>query len=835
MNDFLKNYFQYHNIILFPIIAFTISVFIILTMRKKQEVLGYQFRGLNLGVSIWTFFSIWEISSSNENLILIFDSIQFVGTDFVSFFAILFGLNIGGNPFQNNKKIYKFFILFCIVHQVIIWTDPITHLIRKKIIFYEFEGLHLLRYEYGVWLSLYSLIVISSLVFLVIYITYKVFQNRGIKRKQLAVFLIGFTIPLVGGIASAINAVPIIHPAFDISPFLFIFMEIIFILGINFYKVFDLIPYGRDIAFELLNDPALIIYKNQIIVDANIEARKLLGDPSQSYIGKSLTEYIPELSQITSWIIKDKLEFYEWKLTQKKKDIYYEVNAKPLATDSGNPSYLIMLKEVTLRKWFEESAIQERNLLDLILNSTGVLYMALDSEDRIAHFNIACEKTFGYKQDELIGKKFWEVLPSQSEEIHSSSDLLNKASILQGIWISKKSEKIEIYWEINQIYNSESKNYFYIFTGKHIEENLETGLKIRSLENAIDEIRKKNKLIEEQKITLEQAFVELQEAQAQLISAEKMAALGQLIAGIAHEINNPIGAIKASNDNLSILMEEMNLSSEAFLGKWKTEADEFKEIYKTLVHNINIDAQLQIQKEFRKLKRDFTAWISSFEVKNADILADKLLELGYSLKDERVIKFITSQEGEYLFENIYLRLMVMKNIKNIRIAVDKSSKMMFALKNYARMKNDTPRTKMSIRETIETVLTIYQNYFREVEIIRNYHTDIAIYCYPEELFHLWTNLILNALQAMKFKGKIEIGIQEIHDKICIEITDDGPGIPIEIQNRIFDPFFTTKPVGEGTGLGLDISKKIIQRHSGSIQLQSQPGRTTFQIFLPNLS
>jgi signal transduction histidine kinase len=804
-------------------------------MRKKLEVLGYQFKGLNLGVSIWTFFSILEISFRNENLILIFDNIQFLGIDFVSFFGILFGLNIGGNPFQNNKKIYKFFILFCILHQVIIWTDPITHLIRKKNIFYEFEGLHLLRYEYGAWLSLYSLIVISSLIFLVIYITYKVVKSRGIKRKQLAVFLVGILIPLLGGIATTVNLVPIIHPAFDISPFLFIFMEIIFILGINFYKVFDLIPYGRDTAFELLNDPALIIYRNQIIADANIEARKLLGDSNTNYMGKSLTEYIPELSQITSWIIKNRLEFYEWKLTQKKKDIYYEVNVKQLATDSENPSYLIMLKEVTLRKWFEESAIQERNLLDLILNSTGVLYMALDSEDRIAHFNIACEKTFGYKKDELIGKNFWEVLPIQSEKILSSSDLLRKTSILQGTWISNNSEKIEIYWEINQIYNSELKNYFYIFTGKHIEENLETGLKIRSLENAIDEIRKKNKLIEEQKITLEQAFVKLQEAQAQLISVEKMAALGQLIAGIAHEINNPIGAIKASNDNLNILMEEMNLSSETFLRKWKTGANDFQEIYKTLVQNMNIDAQLQTQKEFRKLRREFTEWINSFGVKNADILADKLLELGYSLRDEKVIKFITSQEGEYLFENLYLRLMVMKNIKNIKIAVDKSSKMMFALKSYARIKNDTPLTKMSIRETIETVLTIYQNYFREVEIIRNYHTDIAIYCYPEELFHLWTNLILNALQAMKFKGKIEIVTQEMDDKICVEITDNGPGIPIEIQNRVFDPFFTTKPVGEGTGLGLDISKKIIQRHSGTIQLQSEPGRTTFQIFLPKLT
>jgi signal transduction histidine kinase len=116
--------------------------------------------------------------------------------------------------------------------------------------------------------------------------------------------------------------------------------------------------------------------------------------------------------------------------------------------------------------------------------------------------------------------------------------------------------------------------------------------------------------------------------------------------------------------------------------------------------------------------------------------------------------------------------------------------------------------------------------------MRNYTELPPVLCYPDELNQVWTNLIHNALQAMDYRGTLTLEVMTQDQQAKISITDSGKGIQKEIQSRIFEPFFTTKPPGEGSGLGLDIVKKIIEKHSGQISVESQPGRTTFNVFLP---
>jgi signal transduction histidine kinase len=130
-------------------------------------------------------------------------------------------------------------------------------------------------------------------------------------------------------------------------------------------------------------------------------------------------------------------------------------------------------------------------------------------------------------------------------------------------------------------------------------------------------------------------------------------------------------------------------------------------------------------------------------------------------------------------------------------------------------------------------LTLYQNQLKQgVQVIRNYAKLPPVLCYPDELNQVWTNLIHNALQAMEYRGTLSIEVTAIDQQAKISLTDSGKGIPEEIQAKIFEPFFTTKPSGEGSGLGLDIVKKIIKKHDGQITVESQPGRTTFNVFLP---
>ena len=141
---------------------------------------------------------------------------------------------------------------------------------------------------------------------------------------------------------------------------------------------------------------------------------------------------------------------------------------------------------------------------------------------------------------------------------------------------------------------------------------------------------------------------------------------------------------------------------------------------------------------------------------------------------------------------------------------------------------------MNISQGIETVLTLYQNQLKHgVEVVRNYQSQVPdVLCYPDELHQVWTNLVHNSLQAMDNKGILSIDIVQQDKWLQVRITDTGKGIPPEILPKIFEPFFTTKAVGEGSGLGLDIVRKIIEKHQGKIDVNSIPNQTTFTVFLP---
>jgi two-component system, NtrC family, sensor kinase len=131
------------------------------------------------------------------------------------------------------------------------------------------------------------------------------------------------------------------------------------------------------------------------------------------------------------------------------------------------------------------------------------------------------------------------------------------------------------------------------------------------------------------------------------------------------------------------------------------------------------------------------------------------------------------------------------------------------------------------------VLELDRNSIKKgIEVTRNYQLLPAIWCYSDEMIQVWTNLIYNAIQAMEGKGRLAIATHQQGRYIVVQFTDSGCGIPPEIQARIFEPFFTTKPAGEGSGLGLNISQKIIDKHQGRIEVDSQPGQTTFKIWLP---
>ncbi|MGL5082891.1 MAG: response regulator [Microcoleaceae cyanobacterium] len=359
------------------------------------------------------------------------------------------------------------------------------------------------------------------------------------------------------------------------------------------------------------------------------------------------------------------------------------------------------------------------------------------------------------------------------------------------------------------------------FQVREVLARVETHLKIHSLQKSLQE---KN---QELAVTLEQ----LKTAQNQLIQSEKMVALGQLVAGIAHEINTPLGAIRSSIENIMSFLNHNLQELPQFLQQLSLERQQdLLQLSQYAFQQRNSFSS----REKRQLRRNLSQQLESQSVQNADVIADTLVDLGASDDISSVLPLLNDPQGEKILDMAYQISSVQKSAQTIRTATDRAAKVVFALKTYARYDHSGQKIESDIIEGIETVLTLYYNQLKHgVEVTKNYDQSLpAILCYPDELNQVWTNLIHNALQAMDNQGILTIDVVQQGNALLIQITDTGTGIASEIQPRIFEPFFTTKPAGEGSGLGLDIVKKIVEKHEGKIEVESQPGCTTFSVFLP---
>lgn len=337
--------------------------------------------------------------------------------------------------------------------------------------------------------------------------------------------------------------------------------------------------------------------------------------------------------------------------------------------------------------------------------------------------------------------------------------------------------------------------------------------------------------LSEKNAELANTLQELKRTQKELIQSEKMAALGQLIAGVAHEINSPLGAIRSSVQNIADFLGEQLQQLPIF---FKQLSPERQQDFFALLHKSSQETDSLSSKEKRQLKKLVQRQLESEGIDDADSLACTLLDIGVCNNIEAFLPLLKDSENPNILEIAYQFATVQKSTKNIITATDRAAKIVFALKSYSRYDQSGSKAIANITDGIDTVLTLYHYQIKHgVEVVRNYGTDLpSVLCYPDELNQVWTNLLHNALQAMGNKGVLKIDVKHQDNTISVSITDNGPGIPPEIMPRIFEPFFTTKPPGEGSGLGLDIVHKIIEKHQGQLQVESVPGQTKFTVSLP---
>ncbi len=393
-----------------------------------------------------------------------------------------------------------------------------------------------------------------------------------------------------------------------------------------------------------------------------------------------------------------------------------------------------------------------------IFDCVNDIIILIDQKDTILRINKRLVELMETDFQHILGKKFQDVL---------KKGLFN--------FVVLDSGDIELHHSKGRYFN------FNIYYLQDFNETIKNAAvivlqDITNVRRLTKKLENSNKMLEVKHSELEKAYLELKSAQAQILQQEKMASIGQLASGIAHEINNPTGFLMS---NLNTLL------------KYSSRIKEFISFQDNIITAIH---------------------------------------KGFSLKEETVEELKRKRKSlkiEYLLED--MESLVKESIEG----AERIKLIVQDLKSFSRI--DEAEFKLAdINEGIESTINILWNELKYKATIKK---ELGIlpktYCNLGQLNQVFMNLLLNAVQAIEKKGEINIKTWYEADKIYVSISDNGVGIPEDKINRIFEPFFTTKPVGQGTGLGLSIAYDIIRKHRGNIDVRSKVGEgTTFTVKIP---
>jgi len=465
--------------------------------------------------------------------------------------------------------------------------------------------------------------------------------------------------------------------------------------------------------------------------------------------------------------------------------------------------------------------------------------ISANNKGEIISWNQAATKILGFSEEEAVGQWVEIIIPERFHKAHRNGmDRFSKTGEAHAIGKTvelaarnKSGDEIPIELSLSTWMVRNERYYTGII--RDIGERKRAEEALRQSEK---ELRRKSLEMKEKNQELEATLKQINEMHNQMIIQEKMASLGKLSAGMAHELNNPASAAQRSAAHLQSIL----LKLQEVLARIGSIPFEEQQIKTFAVLDVLARERSHEPVELNVLTRTereiaLEEWLRGQGCRDHGEVVPALVNVGFVKEDlDELMKPFTGEQVPVVIRWFGLKLTIYSLVEEIGLATGRIVTLVKALKTYTYM-DQAPVQSIDLRKELDNTLIIMRSKLKKgVEVVREYAEDLpAIEAYASELNQVWTNLIDNGIDAMEGSGTLIIRAKREDPWLVVEIEDSGPGIAPEHMSKVFDPFFTTKPPGQGTGLGLNISRNlIVQKHHGQMSVKSKPGATCFTVHLP---